>query len=238
MIKNEQIIFFTGMPGSSWSRVASVLGFSPVLNLNNSDRTPEREYYVRNLSESWSNYPNHQGTYFDPGNEFGNYLHDPAKYYTAASFKEEIAQAFSEHDDRNYLIKSHMISTHIPWALNTFPGCKFIFVIKDPNRSLSWWHNAGGFDIKYPTYDYYKDKDVEFEFTKQDYCIRRFVDNSEYPLYCFTKHLLQNKLKIDIEDPQAVPHISVLREQSPTHVEEKRGLICFDTTVSFYGFDI
>ena len=38
---------------------------------------------------------------------------------------------------------------------------KIIFVIKQPiEECIEWWQSAGGFDISYPKYDWYKNKDL------------------------------------------------------------------------------
>jgi len=42
-MRDDQLIFFIGAPGTSWSRIATILGYSPKLNLNLSDYSPERQ---------------------------------------------------------------------------------------------------------------------------------------------------------------------------------------------------
>lgn len=137
MVKLPTRIFFTGVPGSRWSGIAQQLEL--VLGLNTSDRTPEREY-------THSSYSGHKGVYFGKGMEFPADLKNVDRGFT------------SLHGCR--LIKSHEWSYMIKDIHSKFIHDWILLVYRDNNVSFSWWKDAGGFDIKYPNYSYYKDDDT------------------------------------------------------------------------------
>jgi len=234
-MRDDQLIFFIGAPGTSWSRIATILGYSPKLNLNLSDYSPERQYYIEN-SKSWSHLINHQGSYFGTGMEFGYRFEDPQNFYNKISFKNELAKAFSELDDeRNYLIKSHSLSYNIDWLVDNFPTSKIIFVIKQPvEECVEWWKNAGGFDITYPSYTWYADKDILKEFNKQQNKIKTFINDCGYLLHAPTNSLFRDKLLIDIDQKPVSEHIKAIQLLNPNG----EGDPDFRTQICFYNMEI
>lgn len=234
-MRDDQLIFFIGAPGSSWSRIASILEYSPKLNLNLSDHSSERQYYIKN-SKSWSHLVNHQGSYFGSGMEFGYRFEDPHNYYTKITFKNELARAFTEHDDeKNYLIKSHSLAYNIKWLVENFPKSKIILVVKQPiEECIDWWHRAGGFDITYPSYEWYKDKDLLKEFNKQQYQIKKFINDCGYPLYAPTNSLFRDKLSINIDEKPVYEYIRAIQLLNPSGAGDPD----FRTQVCFYNMDI
>ena len=234
-MRDDQLIFFVGAPGSSWSRIATILGYSPKLNLNLSDYSSERQYYIKN-SKSWSHLINHQGSYFGSEMEFGYRFEDPESFYNKISFKNELARAFSElDDDKNYLIKSHSLAYNLDWLVNNFPKSKIIFVIKQPiEECVEWWQSAGGFDITYPRYDWYKDKDLHKEFNKQQLSIKKFINDCGYPLYAPTNSLFKNKLQINIDEKPVSEHIKAIQLLNPSG----EGDPDYRTQICFYNMDI
>ena len=126
-------ILFTGAPGSKWSSVAENIYQSP--DIDRSDSTSER-MYLKDVVK-------HQGAYFDPGMEFDN---------------------GPEHWDRPFsgtgrrIIKSHTFAHQLD-RLKVM-GHPIVMVYRNDFDCFEWWSQAGGFDIIYPNYDYYKDLDT------------------------------------------------------------------------------
>ena len=234
-MRDDQLIFFIGAPGSSWSRIASILEYSPKLLLNLSDHTSEREYYIKN-SKSWSHLVNHQGSYFGTGMEFGYRFESPQDFYNKISFKKEIAKAFTEHNEfKNYLIKSHSLAYNLDWLVETFPTSKIIFVIKQPiEECVEWWQSAGGFDITYPKYDWYKNKDLLKEFNRQQYNIKKFINECGYPVYAPTNSFFKNKLNIDIDNKPVSEYIKAIQLLPPSG----EGDPDLRTQMCFYNMEI
>jgi hypothetical protein len=218
MINDEQLIFFIGTPGSSWSRIAWLLEYSPLFNINTSDKAPEREYILPYHADDTNReliLPHHHGTYWDAGMEFGNGFQSNVKY-SRESFLEEVLQAWTEHDDRQYLIKSHNLGRDIPWIQKNFPKSRIIFTVRDLDKCYDWWIQAGGFGITYPKYDWFKadGRDWMTEFRSIDWHIKCFVD--EYctpPVYPSTKYMV-DVLKLDISDDIIREHMGFARGQS------------------------
>jgi len=133
-------IFFTGVPGSRWSGIAQIL--ETISGMNISDRIPERNY-------THHTYTGHVGAYFGRQMEF-----------EAQPVISYIDQAWTEPGGCK-LVKSH------DWAykLNDLKTIQdqpqtnaWIMLVYRPDMSsYAWWHEAGGFQIKYPCYDAYRD---------------------------------------------------------------------------------
>jgi len=131
-------IFFTGVPGSRWSGIAQEIEKDQRMDI--SDRTPDRTY-------NHHNYSGHEGVYFGTGMEF------------EASLNEE-------HLDTPYsgtgckLHKSHEWAYLLDEITSRFYNDWIILVYRNNQDSFNWWKEAGGWNIKYPNYDYYENDDT------------------------------------------------------------------------------
>ena len=136
-MKIPEHIFFTGVPGSRWSGIAQVIETIPGFNI--SDRTPERAY-------DHHHYSGHKGAYFGTGMEFEANLNKGIDY---------INQAWTESGGHK-LVKSHDWAHFARWIKINHPDSWVMLVYRSDLASYTWWHEAGGFQIKYPCYDWYE----------------------------------------------------------------------------------
>ena len=151
-------ILFTGAPGSKWSGVARDIYKSK--DIDQSDYKRNRVYKNKKV--------NHVGSYFDPGMEFGPQ-------------REEWDKPFSGKGKR--IIKSHTFSYDLD-NLSDY-GYPIVFVYRPDYECYKWWQQAGGFDIKYPNYKWYKDSFLEglecmwWHIQEQNREIMDFIRNNE-----------------------------------------------------------
>lgn len=138
-MKLPKRIFFTGVPGSRWSSVAQTL--ETMFGMNISDRTIDREYVHHS-------YSGHKGAYFGPGMEFEPILDS-----------DYIDQAWVELQGCK-LVKSHEWSYYLDQIKNKFPNDWIIMIYRPDMSSYAWWHEAGGFQIKYPNYTSYQNSAI------------------------------------------------------------------------------
>jgi hypothetical protein len=150
-------IFVTGAPGSRWSGyVEDHLYIRD--DLDKTDMSSEREYWrgrdgCRNLM--------HRGAYFDPGMEFRN----EQKYWD---------EPFSGEGIR--VIKSHTFAYHLPY-LTDF-GCPIHLIYRTNQECFDWWHQAGGWNITYPNYQWYRDDENMIEqIQMQNLLIKEFAQD-------------------------------------------------------------
>lgn len=147
-------IFFTGVPGSRWSGIAQVLEEIP--GFNTSDRTAERDY-------AHHQYTGHKGAYFGEGMEFDALLNPTY-----------IEQAWKTPGGTK-LVKSHDWAYKLDLIKEVFPDDWIMLVYRPDMSSYAWWHEAGGFQIKYPCYDAYKDHvGMLAAISRQNQCIMEF----------------------------------------------------------------
>ena len=238
MISEEQLIFFTAIPGSAWARTATLLAFSPILNLNNSDRSKEREYYIkRNVNGSWIDLINHQGSFFGSKMEFGKGWEYPIERgLTKEAIMEDIESAFTIHNDQNYLIKSHSIAQSLDWWIEQFPNSKFIFAFRDYEKSMAWWFEGGSFDITYPKYDWYEDEErMRHKAKLQQWNTLEFIHKNDIITYGMTSGFLQEVLQIDFDmDPEINKHYRAINAMPK---DKDEGIPNYDIQIGFYGFE-
>jgi hypothetical protein len=133
-------IFFTGVPGSRWSGIAQILESVP--GFNTSDRTTERTY-------THHSYTGHVGAYFGWGMEFEPLINFVGKHH--------IDQAWIQPGGCR-LVKSHQWPDKFAEIERHYPDDWIMLVYRPDMASYAWWHEAGGFQIKYPNYKWYKDE--------------------------------------------------------------------------------
>ena len=171
-------IFVVGAPGSRWSGVAKSIYYSD--QIDQSDDTPERTYFNPN-SPSKAKQLMHRGAYFDPGMEFGNELED----FDSLS-KEDLEKIFNapfQGSDKIRIIKSHVLCYHVEKLSKMF-GDPIVLVYRHDEDCFDWWKQAGGWDITYPNYKWYKDDaTMKQQIALQNQAVRKFVyENKLYSL--------------------------------------------------------
>ena len=182
-------IFFTGVPGSRWSGIAQVLETIP--GVNTSDRTSDREYLHHT-------YTGHLGAYFGRGMEFN-----------ATVDLAYIDQAWTVAGGTR-LVKSHDWAYKLQKIKTTYPDCWIMMVYRPDMNSFAWWHEAGGFQIKYPCYDAYRDSiGVLAEIQGQNKAILEFGLQNNCQWEYFTSNWIKHNFAADVAVPKTWPDILV-----------------------------
>jgi len=151
MINEEQLIFYTAVPGSGWAKLSLLLGCCSRLNLNKTDRRYDREERGR---QGDTGVIFHKGVYWDPMREYGSGFDDIEKNYTKEKFILECLRPFEIIDDKNYLIRSHFFAEekNLNWLVKNFPKNKIIFVLREVKLSYEGWCTGMTFTKHYPNY--------------------------------------------------------------------------------------
>ena len=151
-------ILFTGAPGSKWSSVAQNIYLSP--DIDQSDSTIDRSYNKGVVR--------HIGSYFDPGMEFRN-------------TRDNWDLPFSGKGKR--IIKSHTFAHDLD-ELKTL-GFPIVMVYRNDIECFNWWNDAGGFDITYPNYSYFKDQDTMWtHIQSENKDTMQFIKNNQDRITC------------------------------------------------------
>jgi hypothetical protein len=169
-------IFFTGVPGSRWSGIAQILETIP--GFNTSDRTPERTY-------THHSYTGHLGAYFGWGMEF-----EPVIKWVGENY---IDQAWKDPGGCR-LVKSHQWPDKFDEIEKFYPDDWIMLVYRPDMSSFAWWHEAGGFQIKYPSYEWYKDEaDMLHEISRTNKLILEYACKKQANWNYFTpKWVVEN----------------------------------------------
>ena len=182
-------IFLTGVPGSRWSGIAQTL--ESLKGFNTSDRTPAREF-------SHSGFTGHKGAYFGKGMEYESYL-DP-RY---------IDNAWLDNTGTK-MVKSHDWAYKLQTIREVFPDDWIMLVYRPDMASYAWWHEAGGFNIKYPNYAAYKDSATMLgKIAEQNANILKFAHTHNLTWSYFTPRWIERNFKQTIEVKHTWPDILV-----------------------------
>jgi hypothetical protein len=154
-MKLPNFLFFTGVPGSHWSAIAQDLEKLP--GINTSDHNEDRNY-------SPGHYTGHKGAYFGKSMELEAYLR--SDYLSTAWQKIDGTKIVKSHD---WALKLDSVKEH-------FPNDWIMLVYRPDLPSYAWWHEAGGFNIKYPSYAAYKDSATMLgEIAKQNQAMLKYA---------------------------------------------------------------
>lgn len=182
-------IFFTGVPGSRWSGIAQTIEQIP--GFNTSDRTLEREYIHHGFT-------GHKGAYFGRMMEF-----------EAKIDHQYIDQAWPNPGGTR-LVKSHDWSYNLDRIKSTFPQDWIMLVYRPDQESFDWWKQAGGFDIKYPSYESYRnDTNMMTEIKWQNQAILRFAQEHNLSWSLFDSQWIKENFNFDLEIEKTWPDIQV-----------------------------
>ena len=182
-------IFFTGVPGSRWSGIAQTL--EQLDGFNTSDRTPEREY-------THSQFGGHRGAYFGSGMELESHLDE--RYVDHAWPTEGGTR----------IVKSHDWAYKLDLVRERFPNDWIMLVYRPDMVSYAWWHEAGGFNIKYPRYTAYKNSiTILGEIAKQNSSILEFAGKHDLTWSYFTPRWIKENFGQTTEIKKTWPDILV-----------------------------
>jgi len=182
-------IFFTGVPGSRWSGIAQTL--EQLNGVNTSDRTALREF-------SHNGFTGHKGAYFGTGMEFDAFLNP--SYIDKAWTTPGSCQ----------IVKSHDWAYQLDLVKELFPKDWIMLVYRPDMISYAWWHEAGGFNIKYPSYTAYKDSTTMLgKIAEQNACILQFASKHDLTWNYFTPKWIQKNFGQSTEIKQTWPDILV-----------------------------
>ena len=183
-------IFFTGVPGSRWSGIAQTLESIPDFNIT--DRTRQREYLHNGFS-------GHKGAYFGRMMEFeakldGDYLD----------------QAWAPNSPGIKLVKSHDWAYSLDKIKSSFPDDWIMLVYRDNQASYDWWHEAGGWEIKYPSYlAYQNDVIMTREIDWQNSAIKQFAKEHNLQWDTFNSEWIKEHFGKDVKVQRTWPDIFV-----------------------------
>lgn len=183
-------IFFTGVPGSRWSGIAQTLESMPYFNTT--DRTREREYLH-------GGFTGHKGAYFGRKMEFEAKL--DADY---------LDSAWEPNSQGSKLVKSHDWSYSLHQIKKKFPNDWIMLVYRDNTASFKWWKEAGGWDIKYPSYTAYQnDVIMTREIDWQNFAIKQFAQEHNLQWNTFTSDWINEHFSKDVIVERNWPDIFV-----------------------------
>jgi hypothetical protein len=160
----SDLIFAAGAPGSKWSRVLSILAHHKDINASDKDMFPTYQTKV-SFHGHEKTVGMHSSAYFGPSHGIGEYFNDLSNH-NKEEFLEEIKKAFKNFDNGYKIIKCHWFSYNLDWLKANFPKAKIIMVYNGDEEAFKWWHLVGGWNIKFPYYDWYENDQKLFKHIK------------------------------------------------------------------------
>ncbi len=179
-------VFLIGAPGSRWSGIAQDI--ETISKFNTSDRRSDKSYTHHVFS-------GHVGTYFGTGWEFDTSL-DTANL--DASF---------EHTDGTRILKSHEWAYQLDEIHERYPNDWIMLVHRPDMNCYAWWHEAGGFQIKYPDYfPYYRDSiNMLAEIQRMNNAIFAFSQKHNLAWHHISSHWIETNFGQAVEPTVRLP---------------------------------
>lgn len=229
-MKNN-LVWFTGAPGSKWSGTANILQSIDSLNFNITDRSPEREY-THTGPTTLARSITHTGVYFGPGHGVGEHW-DRLSALDPNSIVREILKEWKDTSQGNLLVKSHFLSHHLDFIVSAFPKNPIIMVFRPNEKCEQGWFGAGGWNIAYPDYQpYYKDDGtMKAMIAEHNRLMLEFCNQKNIVLQKFTRDYLKQTFNwtIDnIEDP-------IQREWVDKHIQHTEGTA--DVSIAIWNIE-
>lgn len=150
---DKQYILTLGIPGSRWGRLESIL-----CNTHNHliDSSAWKEY---NMDMPLNN-TGHMHAFWGPYNRLGEQF-DQLALLGEQQFRHQLDKEFDADNPAPYrFIRCHWFSYQLEWLEKNCPDMWILFLFREPEMSLRWWHESGGWDISYPNYKWYGTSDV------------------------------------------------------------------------------
>ena len=108
------------------------------------------------------------------------------------------------------LVKSHDWAYMLSNVERHFPEDWIMLVYRPDMASYAWWHEAGGFQIKYPCYDAYKDSTgMLAAITRQNQCILEYAHSKNATWHHFTPEWVESTFGHQVEIAKTFPDILV-----------------------------
>ena len=182
-------IFFTGVPGSRWSGISQHIEKIP--GVNTSDRSYERTYEHGSFS-------GHKGAYF------GRLMELEAKLD-----QQYIDSAWSWPLGTR-VVKSHDWAYMLDRIKAKFPNDWIMLVHRPDQAAFDWWKEAGGFDIKYPSYAAYINDDImKREISWQNQSILKFAEERNASWEAFDSEWIEKHFNAQVDVDRTWPDIKV-----------------------------
>lgn len=158
------MIFFTGVPGSRWSGIAQEIKASG--DYDCTDRAPHRVYKHGEFS-------GHMDAYFGTGMEFDTSLD-----------RSNLLAPFNGEGTK--LLMSHEWPYYFSEIQDLYPTAAIQLIYRSDYASYVWWKQAGGFDIYYPNYEWYKDDTSMLQRIKEQN--KLILDFAQHHMLQWTQH--------------------------------------------------
>jgi hypothetical protein len=168
--------------------VLSLLSLHPAIN--NSDA-------VNVKKQNFTRAVHHFGAYFGPYNEIGENFEDLSKL-TKEEFLAEIKKPFSNWDTGVKIIKSHWFchNKNLDWLVSNFPDASIMLFYNGNEASYKWWMYNGGFDITFPSYQWYQNDEHMYDVIQENN--KTITDFAKHHLIKFKFHENYDSLVQDL----------------------------------------
>jgi hypothetical protein len=118
-------------------------------------------------------------------------------------------QAWDKHHGTK-LIKSHDWAYSLDKIKSTFPNDWIMLVYRPNEASFNWWKEAGGFNIKYPSYTAYQNDEImRREIEWQNQAILTFAKDRNLTWNLFTSEWIKQEFNCSTNVERTWPDIQV-----------------------------
>ena len=178
---NRQYILTAGVAGSRWGRVEGILEGGSTLTDQSAWWTPQRDHP--------DCLTGHDNAFWGPFNRLGECF-DQLKLLGHDRFLAEMEAEFDPTNPGYFrFIRCHWFTRQLEWLQEHCPDMWILLMFREPEMCKRWWYESGGWDISYPSYEWYGSSAV----------LNREIDVETKYMYKFVR---DNNLEFDFNVSQ------------------------------------
>lgn len=166
MAMEKKIVFITGVPGSRWGRLEYILR-------NETSNIIDNSCWMPHLQDTPSNGTEHYHRFFGPYHQYGERF-DQLALMGRDAILQEIDRAFDGDGIR--FVRCHWFAYQLDWIKENLPEVDILMMMREPQMSLNWWLESGGWGIQYPQYHWYGNtSNMRRQIFIENECMEKFI---------------------------------------------------------------
>lgn len=161
-------VFITGVPGSRWGRLEWIL--------RDNTEIVDNSHWMPYLQDTPKNSTEHFHRFFGPYHQYGEKF-DCLHLLGPEGVIKECERAFDPSaEGKIRFIRSHWFSYQLDWIAENLPEVDILMMMREPQMSLNWWLESGGWNIEYPCYKWYGNTEhMRRQIFIENECMEKFI---------------------------------------------------------------
>lgn len=166
-------VFLTGVPGSRWGRLEWIVrDNSPIV---------DQSSWLQHNQDRPENGTEHYHRFYGPYHNYGE-MFDVMHLIGPDAVMREIERSYSKPQPKHKIrfVRCHWFAYQLDWIKENLPEVDILMMMREPQQSLDWWLESGGWDIQYPNYQWYNNShNMRRQIMIENACMEKFIREND-----------------------------------------------------------